>query len=108
MENNQPPVTNEQPYIPNMFWEGFYYLSFFTFFIIFLIPYAPEKITFDDNYKIAMIPFGLAGVLTGRIAYLLTRNMPSWVKVTLMAVVYACLLYYLFTNTSRFTVPDLK
>jgi uncharacterized membrane protein len=104
----QPPSTDPTNYDPNMFWEGFYYLSFFIFFIIFLIPYAPKTITFDGNYKIAMIPFGIAGVLTGRVAFLLTRNMPSWVKVALMAVVYACLLYYLFTNVGRFTVPDLK
>ena len=40
LEQNKP---QEQEYQPNMFWEGFFYLTFFIFANIVLIPYTPKS-----------------------------------------------------------------
>lgn len=104
MEKFDPAQEQEQPFQPNMFWEGFYYLSFFVFFIIVLIPYAPKSITFDQYYPIAMIPFGIAGFLCGAITFRILKNTSSKVKFAVMAILYAVLIYYLLTNIQNFSV----
>lgn len=88
-----------------MFWEGFYFLSFFIFFNIVLIPYAPKSLTLNEYYPVAMIFFGLAGLGTGRIAYLIMKNWPQWTKFMLHVVLYGIILLYLIDNIEKFTVP---
>lgn len=90
---------------PNMFWEGFYFLSFFIFFNIVLIPYAPKSLTFNQYYPIAMIIFGGAGLITGRVCYLIMKNWPQWTKFSLHVVLYGIILFYLVENIQKFTIP---
>ncbi len=105
MEDQRPVEQDNQPYEPNMFWEGFYYLSFFIFFNIVLIPYTPKSWSFDRYYPIALITYGFAGVLCGIFAFRLVKNAPGWLKFAIMAVLYGIMLFYLFDNVHRFTAP---
>lgn len=89
----------------NLFWEGFYFLSFFIFFNIVLIPCAPKALTFNQYYPVAMILFGGAGLLTGRGCYLIMKNWPQWTKFTLHAALYIIILIYLINNIEKFTIP---
>lgn len=99
------PTQQEQQSNPNMFWEGFYLVSFFIFFIIVLIPAAPKSVTFDRNYDISMITFGLAGLAIGRLAFLVMRNWPEWIKFVLHVGIYGSIMWYLIQNVDKFTIP---
>ena len=103
LEQNKP---QEQEYQPNMFWEGFFYLTFFIFANIVLIPYTPKSWSFGRFYPIAMITYGLAGLLTGMIMFRLLKNAPNWLKFAVVAVLYAIILYYLVDNIERFMIAD--
>jgi hypothetical protein len=102
IENHTQP---EQKNDPNMFWEGFYLVSFFIFFIIVGIPAAPKSVTFDGNYDISMITFGLAGLAIGRLSFLIMRNWPEWIKFALHVGIYGSILWYLVNNIDKFTIP---
>jgi len=104
MENQQPQQAEEQSFEPNMLWEGFFYLAFFIFFCIFLIPNTPKAWSFDRYYPIAMITYGTAGIFTGRVAYLITRKMPGWVKTGIMVVLYTLVIYYLVSHYEKFSL----
>jgi branched-subunit amino acid ABC-type transport system permease component len=98
--------TEEQEYTPNMFWEGFFYLTFFIFANIVLIPYTPKSWSFGRYYPVAMIIYGAAGLAAGMIAYRLLKNAPNWVKATIVSILYAIIIFYLVDNIERFTIPD--
>jgi len=104
MENNQPELKEEQPFHPNMFWEGFFYLSFFVFFCIVLIPYTPKALSFDRYYPLALITYGIVGLISGAIAYKLLKNAASWVKFVVMAILYIVMIYYLIDNMHHFAM----
>jgi hypothetical protein len=109
MEPVQQQEEQSQEYHPNMFWGGFFYLTFFIFFNIVLIPYTPKKLsflTFDGYYPVAMIIYGLAGLFTGMLMFKLLKNAPNWVKLALVSVLYAIILYYLVDNIERFQIPE--
>jgi len=109
MEPTHQHEQEEQEYHPNMFWEGFFYLSFFIFANIVLIPYTPKKLSFlsfNGYYPLAMITYGLGGLFAGMLVFRLVKNAPSWVKFTIVAVIYATILYYLVDNIERFMIPD--
>lgn len=89
----------------NMFWEGFYLISFFIFFIIVLVPAAPKSLTFDQNYDVSMITFGLAGLGIGRLSFLIMRYWPQWTKFVLHVGIYGAILWYLVENVNKFTIP---
>ncbi len=105
MEPVAPTPQSQPKQDPNLFWEGFYFLTFFIFFNIVLIPYAPKSLTFDQYYPVAMIFFGGTGLLVGRGCYLVMKNWPEWTKFTLHAVLYLIILYYLIDNIEKFTIP---
>lgn len=104
MENQQPVQNEEQEFKPDMLWEGYIYLAFFVFFCIFLIPNTPKSWSFDRYYPIALITYGAVGIFTGRVAYLITRNMPGWVKAAMVGVLYSLVIYYLVTHIEKFSV----
>lgn len=95
----------ESRHDPNLFWEGFYFLSFFIFFNVVLIPYAPKSLTLNQYYPVAMLFFGGTGLLVGRGAYLLMKRWPEWTKFLLHCVIYGIILVYLVANIQKFTVP---
>ena len=100
---NQPEQDHKHD--PNLFWEGFFYLSFFVFFDIVVIPYAPKSITFDQYYPLAMILVGGAGQFIGMLAFRIMKNWPSIIKFALFVVMYGIILWYLIENIQKFTVP---
>ncbi len=104
MENKQPEPQEEQVFQPNMFWEGFYYLTFFVFFCIVLIPYTPKALSFDRYYPLALITYGIVGLIFGAIAFKFLKNAPSWLKFTVVAILYAILIYYLVDNMHQFAM----
>lgn len=104
MDNNQPKIQEEQKFQPNMFWEGFYYLTFFVFFCIVLIPYTPKALSFDRYYPLALITYGLVGLICGVIAYKILKNAPSWLKFAVVAVLYIVMIYYLIDNMHHFAI----
>jgi len=106
MEPKHQDEEKEQEYTPNMFWQGFFYLSFFIFANIVLIPYTPKSWSFGRYYPVAMIFYGGAGLLLGMIAYRLLKDAPGWVKTVIVTTLYAIILYYLMDNIERFTIPD--
>lgn len=105
MENQKPVQAQEQEYRPEMLWEGFFYLAFFIFFCIYLIPNTPKSWSFDRYYPVAMLSYGTVGVLTGRLAYVVTRRMPAWFKIAIMVVLYTLVVYYLITHYEKFAIP---
>ena len=105
MENNQPIQEQQEAFEPNMFWEGFFYLSFFIFTNIVLIPYTPKSWSFGRYYPIALITYGAVGVVAGLITFRIVKNAPNWVKFGIMAILYIIMLAYLLTNVHRFTTP---
>lgn len=104
MENNPQKPIEEQPYNPNMFWQGFYYLSFFVFFCIVLIPNTPKSLSFDRYYPLALISYGLVGLACGMLAYRIMRNTAAWMKFAVVAILYIFLLYYLIDNLHKFAI----
>jgi len=107
MEEQQSAKKEEQPFYPDMLWEGYMYLAFFVFFCIYLIPNTPRSWSFGRYYPIAMITYGAAGVLVGRIAYIVTRKMPWWVKTAIVGILYALVIYYLLTHVHKFSVQPV-
>lgn len=103
------PLSNQQDqqqqHNPNLFWEGFFYLSFFVFFDIVVIPYAPKSITFDQYYPLAMVIVGGAGLFVGMLAFRVMKNWPNFIKAGLFVVMYGIILWYLIENINKFTVP---
>lgn len=104
MEDQQQVQNDQQEFHPDLLWEGFIYLAFFTFFCIYLIPNTPKAWSFDRYYPVAMITYGLAGMLTGRVVYVITRKTPWWVKTAIVGVLYAFVIYYLVTHVDRFSI----
>lgn len=104
MEDKQEELQEEQPFHPNMFWEGFIYLSFFVFFCIVLIPYTPKSLSFDRYYPLALITYGVVGLICGVFAYKLLKNAASWMKFAVVAVLYAIMIYYLIDNMHHFAM----
>lgn len=102
MEEPQPQQTGK-PYEPNMFWEGYFYLAFFILFNVVVIPNMPKQYTFDRNYPIAMLFYGFAGVLTGIFIFRIVRKMPGYVKFAIIALVYLCIILFLFTHVQNFS-----
>lgn len=87
-----------------MFWEGFFYIGFYIFFIMVLIPYLPKSLSFNRYYPVAMVTFGLPGILCGILTYRIVKNMPEWVKITIMGGIFLTIIFYLVTHFDRFTI----
>lgn len=104
METKHTEPQEEQSFQPNMFWEGFYYLSFFVFFCIVLIPYTPKALSFDRYYPLALITYGLAGLICGAVAFRILKNAPPWMKFSVVAILYIILIYYLIDNMHHFAI----
>ncbi|HAE13733.1 MAG: hypothetical protein H6548_10260 [Chitinophagales bacterium] len=88
-------------------WEGLYYLSFFIFATLVVIPNLGKTLTFGYDFRIAMIPYGTIGVFAGMGVYRLVRNAPVWLKMGIILLIYAAVMYQLITHVDRFTIPDL-
>lgn len=102
MENT---ISNtEQKNEPIQFWGPFTYLTFFIFFNLILLPYAPKKIRLH-NYDIEMILYGAAGIFTGIVVYRIIKNTPVWFKFLLIGGMYAVILARLIIEWKLFTVP---
>ena len=87
-------------------WEGLYYLSFFIFFILVVIPRLPAALTLNAYYPIAMAVYGTIGVFTGIGVYRLVRNASDTLKWSIITVIYIAVVYQLLTHVERFMVPD--
>ncbi len=88
-------------------WDGMYYLSFFIFFILVVIPNLPKALTLNAYYPIAMVIYGALGVFIGIGVYNVIRKAPDAVKWSILIVLYAAVLFQLLTHVDRFMVPDL-
>lgn len=87
-------------------WDGLYYLSFYIFFILFVIPNLPKSLTLNGYYPIAMVIYGTIGVFTGIGVYRLVRNASEKLKWVILIVLYILVVYQLLTHVDRFMVPD--
>lgn len=85
-------------------WEGIYYLSFFVFFNLFILPLVPKQYSLNHNFSVAGILYGFAGCIAGIVIYRVVRDMPVWVKSGIIFIVYALVLYQLITHADSFTV----
>lgn len=88
-------------------WEGMYYLSFFIFATLVVIPNLGKDLTFGYYYPIAMIIYGAVGVFIGIGVYRLVRNTPLIIRWGIIIAIYVLVFYQLITHVDRFTIPDM-
>jgi hypothetical protein len=98
--------TGEKPNWSEM-WEGLYYLSFFIFSTLVVIPNLGKSLTFGYYLPIAMVIYGTAGTFVGILVYRLVKNQALWIKWSFIVIIYVLVLYQLLTHVDRFTIPDM-
>jgi len=88
-------------------WEGVYYLSFFVFSTLIVIPNLGKDLTLGYYYPIAMLIYGTIGVFTGIGVYKLVKNAPVSIRWSIIIAIYISVFYQLITHVERFTIPDM-
>jgi Ca2+/Na+ antiporter len=89
------------------FWEGMTCLTCYVFSCLFIMPNMhahDKKYNFDAAFGTEGILFGFAGAIAGLLVYRIIRNRPNWLKLTVILVMYACILFQLISHAERFTV----
>jgi hypothetical protein len=87
-------------------WEGLYYLTFFIFATLFVIPNLGKTLTFGYYFPVAMLIYGTAGTFVGIWVFALVRNRPVWLKTSILVLLLGLVMFQLVTHIDRFSIPD--